>query len=167
MKKIIYITIGIIILLVGGAFFTARTLIYPVKYTSDIKSIAKEYNLDPYLLAALGHFESRFNDKKYEKNSNNGIFRFSDQSATKLAKELNINNFKPENIVDEKTSLKLGAYYVSKHNDKNLDKTIQEWNVKNGEDDKFDRREYAHKYYLPKIEQNMKIFKVLYPELNM
>lgn len=164
MKKIISITIAILIIL-GGAFFALRMVLFPVKYTSDIKSISSEYKIDPYILASLAHFESRFDDKKYEKNSNNGILRFSDESSTKLAKELNINNFKPEDLVDPKTSLKLGAYYISKFSHEGLSKVVQEWNVKNGEETNFDRRDYAKQYYLPKIEKNIKIFKLLYPDL--
>ncbi|MCR8744704.1 hypothetical protein [Romboutsia lituseburensis] len=59
-------------------------------------------------MAAMGHFESRFDDKDYEKNTNNGILRFSDESSVKLANELKINNFKPSGLTYNKTSLKLG-----------------------------------------------------------
>lgn len=164
MKKIISIAIAILIIL-GGAFFAVRTLLFPVKYKSDIKSISSEYKIDPYVLATLAHFESRFDGKKYEKNSNNGILRFSDKSSTELAKELNMSGFTPKDLVNEKTSLKLGAYYISKFSNEGLSKVVQEWNVKNGEEANFDRREYAQKYYLPKIEKNIKIFKLLYPDL--
>ncbi|MBO3444710.1 transglycosylase SLT domain-containing protein [Clostridium sp. CCUG 7971] len=101
MKKIISIAIAILIIL-GGAFFAVRTLLFPVKYKSDIKSISSEYKIDPYVLATLAHFESRFDDKKYEKNSNNGILRFSDKSSTELAKELNMSGFTPKDLVNEK-----------------------------------------------------------------
>ncbi|WGX76595.1 transglycosylase SLT domain-containing protein [Paraclostridium bifermentans] len=166
MKKILPIIITLLLLIVGGVVI-ARTVAYPVKDISEIKSISKEYNLDPYFLAAIGHFESRFDERNYEKNANNGILRFSDESSIKLAHELKINNFKPSDLVDDKTSLKLGAYYLSKFKDQGLSKMVEEWNVRNGEEGRLDRRDYAKKQYVPKIEKNIKIIKILYPELNM
>lgn len=166
MKKIISIIIGILIL-IGGILISARILLFPIKYKSDIKTISKEYKIDPYLLAAITNFESRFEDKPYEKNSKNGILRFEDELSIGLSKELNMKDFRPENLVDEKVSLKLGAYYISKSYDKGVSEVVQNWNVKNGEKDRpnFNRKEYAKKYYLPKIEKHIKIYKVLYPEL--
>lgn len=166
MKKTISIIIGILIL-IAGSIFATRTLLFPIKYKSDIKAISKEYKIDPYLLTALVHFESRFEDTKYEKNSKNGILKFKDESSIELAKELNIKEFKPEDLDDAKVSLKLGAYYISKFYDQGISNVVQEWNVKNGEQDEpeFDRREYAKQNYVPKIEKNIKIYRALYPEL--
>lgn len=166
MKKIISIIIIILILLVGAGL-AARILLFPIDYKADIKSISKEYNIDPYLLTALVHFESRFEEKSYEKNSKNGILNFTDEASMKLAKELNMKAFKPEDLVNANVSLKLGAYYISKYYDKGMSEVVQEWNVKNGEEDEanFDRKAYAKQYYLPKIEKNIKIYKTLYPEL--
>lgn len=166
MKKILFtIIISLLVLIVGGVVI-ARTVVYPVKDISEIKSISKEYNIDPYLLAAMGNFESGFDKKEYNKNGKNGIFRFSDEASIKLAHELKINNFKPSDLVDDKTSLKLGAYYLSKFKDEGLSKMVQEWNVRNGSEDTFDRRAYAKEYYVPKIEKNIKIIKILYPEMS-
>ncbi|MBS6509403.1 MAG: transglycosylase SLT domain-containing protein [Paraclostridium bifermentans] len=165
MKKALSIIISLLVLIVGGVV-VARTAVYPVKDIPEIKSIAKEYKIDPYFLASIGHFESRFDEKDYEKNDNNGILRFSDETSIKLAHELNIQNFKPSDLVNDKMSLKLGAYYLSKFKDEGLSKMVQEWNVRNKVDDTIDRRAYAKEYYVPKIEKNMKIIKLLYPEMS-
>lgn len=165
MKKALSIIISLLVLIVGGVV-VVRTAVYPVKDIPEIKSIAKEYKIDPYFLASIGHFESRFDEKDYEKNDNNGILRFSDETSIKLAHELNIQNFKSSDLVNDKTSLKLGAYYLSKFKDEGLSKMVQEWNVRNKVDDTIDRRAYAKEYYVPKIEKNMKIIKILYPEMS-
>lgn len=166
MKKIISIIMGISVL-IGGAVFATRTLLFPIKYKSDIKTISKEYKVDPYLLTSLVHFESRFEESNYEKNSKNGILQFKDEASVELAKELGIEGFKAEDLVDGKVSLELGAFYISKFEDEGVSKVVQEWNVRNGEKDEsdFDRRAYAKEYYLPKIEKNIEVYKVLYPEL--
>ena len=166
MKKVLSTIIILILLFVVGGAVVARTAVYPVKDISEIKSISKEYNIDPYFLAAIGHFESRFDEKNYQKNDNNGILRFSDETSIKLAHELTINNIKPSDLVDDKTSLKLGAYYLSKFKDEGLSNMVQEWNVRNKVDDTIDRRAYAKEYYVPKIEKNIKIIKILYPEMS-
>lgn len=166
MKKALSIIIISLLILIVGGVVVARTALYPVKDISEIKSIAKEYKIDPYFLAAIGHFESRFDEKDYEKNDNNGILRLSDETSIKLAHELNIKNFKPSDLVDDRTSLKLGAYYLSKFKDEGLSKMVQEWNVRNKVDDTMDRRAYAKEYYVPKIENNIKIIKILYPEMS-
>lgn len=166
MKKIIPIIMALLLIIVGGIVIV-REFVYPVKDISEIKSISKEYDIDPYILAAIGHFESRFEEKEYVKNANNGVLRFSDESSIKLAQELKIDNFKPSDLTDNKTSLELGAYYISKFKDQGLSKMVEEWNVRNGEEGHIDRREYAEKYYVPKIEKNIKILKILYPELKL
>lgn len=166
MKKILSAIIILALLFIVGGVVVARTVVYPVKDISEIKSIAKEYKIDPYFLAAIGHFESRFDEKNYEKNDNNGILRLSDETSIKLAHELNMQNFKPSDLVNDKTSLKLGSYYLSKFKDEGLSKMVQEWNVRNKSDGTIDRRAYAKEYYVPKIEKNIKIIKILYPEMN-
>lgn len=166
MKKIVSILIALLLIILGGLVF-ARKVLYPVKDISEIKSISKEYDIDPYILAAIGHFESRFEEKEYVKNANNGIMRFSDESSIKLAHELKMDNFKPSDLSDNKTSLEIGAYYLSKFKDQDLSKIVEEWSVRNGEEANFDRREYAKKFYTPKTEKNIKILKVLYPELKI
>ncbi|EQK41221.1 transglycosylase SLT domain protein [[Clostridium] bifermentans ATCC 638] len=166
MKKTLSIIIISLLVLIVGGVVVARTVVYPVKDISEIKSISKEYNIDPYFLAAIGHFESRFDEKDYAKNDNNGILRLSDETSIKLAHELNMKNFKPSDLVDDRTSLKLGAYYLSKFKDEGLSKMVQEWNVRNKVDDTMDRRAYAKEYYVPKIENNIKIIKMLYPEMS-
>lgn len=166
MKKILSIIIISLLVLIVGGVVVARTVVYPVKDISEIKSISKEYNIDPYFLAAMGNFESKFDEKGYEKNDNNGILRFSDETSIKLAHELNMKNFKPSDLVDDRTSLKLGAYYLSKFKDEGLSKMVQEWNVRNKVDDTMDRRAYAKEYYVSKIENNIKIIKMLYPEMS-
>lgn len=166
MKKTLSIIIISLLVLIVGGVVVARTVVYPVKDISEIKSISKEYNIDPYFLAAMGNFESKFDKKDYEKNGNNGILRFSDETSIKLAHELNMKNFKPSDLVDDRTSLKLGAYYLSKFKDEGLSKMVQEWNVRNKVDDTMDRRAYAKEYYVPKIENNIKIIKMLYPEMS-
>lgn len=166
MKKTLSIIIISLLVLIVGGVVVARTVVYPVKDISEIKSISKEYNIDPYFLAAMGNFESKFDEKGYEKNDNNGILRFSDETSIKLAHELNMKNFKPSDLVDDRTSLKLGAYYLSKFKDEGLSKMVQEWNVRNKVDDTMDRRAYAKEYYVPKIENNIKIIKMLYPEMS-
>ncbi|MDO7203795.1 hypothetical protein Q5M85_06020 [Paraclostridium bifermentans] len=48
MKKALSIIIISLLVLVVGGIVVARTAIYPVKDISEIKSISKEYNIDPY-----------------------------------------------------------------------------------------------------------------------
>ncbi|MEW8956584.1 transglycosylase SLT domain-containing protein [Clostridium sp.] len=163
MKKIIPIIAIILVILIGGGL-VAKAVIYPIDFKDDIKKYSKEYNVDPYILASLINFETRFEERDYEAGKSNGILNMRDDFAKDLAKKAGIENFDPKTLANPEVSIKLGAFFISQYN--STEEMIMNWAVRaEKEENKEDMKSYAKEYYAPKIEKRAKIYKILNPGL--
>lgn len=174
MKKLGTILGVILVLVIGGALIT-RTLVFPLKYKAEIQKYAKEYNVEPELIAAVIHVRSAFDPKEYEIGKECGPMALQDKSAEIIAKEMNLKDFKEENLADPDLNIKLGTWFMSKnYKDKDIESLVEKiggmnWqdaagNKKLEEDKKF-WEDYYKQYFTKKIESRMKIYKLLYPTL--
>lgn len=167
MKKIIGGIVGVLIIaIIGGGVFT-RNVLYKLKYTKEIKQYAREYNVDPAILAAVIHFENNFMDinEQYTKGEAVGPFNFKDTKVEKYAKEMGLTNFKKEDIANIDTNIKIGAWYISKNFKNNDYKELSvAWLERNKDQDQR-MKDYAKQYYAEKIEKRAKMYKIVHPEL--
>lgn len=161
MKKIINIVIIALILIIGAGF-AVRSLVFPIKDKTAIEKYAKEYNVKPELVAAVINFETGFKNVAYDNNNPCGMMKLTPKTGTELAKEIGLQNFKTEDVANEDTSIQLGTYYLSKSNGESIKDTVGNWAVRNGKDPQVDMKSYAEQYYTSKIEGREKIYKVLY-----
>lgn len=174
MKKLgIFITV-ILVLIIGGGLVT-RTLLFPLKYKSEIQKYAKEYSLEPELIAAVIQVRSSFENKEYEKGEQCGLFAINDEAAKAIANEMGFADFKEEDIAKPDTSIKIGAWFISKHyKDKDITKLVEKLgginyqHAKHGskeEERKKFYEDYYKKYFVEKIKNRIKMYKLLYPTL--
>ena len=87
--------------------------VYPIKYESEIATVADKYGVDPYLLAAVARTESGFNPKAESVDGALGIMQLLPTTAKWVA---GLNSWKgPKNpsLTDPQDSLELGACYLS------------------------------------------------------
>lgn len=165
MKKLLSIVLVLLVILVGGAV-AAKSILYPIEYKEDIKKYSKQYNVNPYALASLINFETKFENRDYEERKSNGILNMRDDFAIDLAKKAGIDNFKPSDIAKPEVSIRLGAFFMSQFDKDNISNIVQEWTVRHEKDENKDKmKDYSKQYYVPKIEKNIKIYKVLNPGL--
>lgn len=163
MKKLISIISIILVLLIGGGL-VAKIAIYPIDFKDDIKKYSKEYNIDPSILASLINFETRFEKKDYEAGKSNGILNMRDDFAKDLANKAGIKNFDPKTLANPEVSIKLGAFFISQY--KTTEKMVMNWTIRSEEEERKElMKDYAQKYYVPKIEKRAKIYKILNPGL--
>lgn len=162
-KKVL---LSILVVILGGGYFISSKVFFPLKYEESISKYAKQYNVDPYLIAGIIHNESSFREiSRYEEGQKNGIVQVKDEVAGKWAKEMGVSNFKNKDILNTDLSIKMETWYLSKSYDKNnKKKAIESWVVRNvTEDDQLDKEEIDRRVEL--IEGKITEYKIFHPFL--
>ncbi len=75
---------------------------YPLGYLDLIKKYSKEYNVDPYLVAAIINVESRYDKEAISSKKARGLMQISPTTGEWAAQELAIEDFTLENYLNQK-----------------------------------------------------------------
>jgi soluble lytic murein transglycosylase len=120
--KIIIIGLAIIIVLVAVAFFALKDIalrtIYPLDYKETIVQYAKEYTLDPNLVATVIWAESDYDANAESNKGAVGLMQIMPDTGQWIAKKLKIKNYSEESLKDPKTNIRLGCWYLNYLNNK-------------------------------------------------
>ncbi|WP_125152655.1 lytic transglycosylase domain-containing protein [Clostridium rectalis] len=167
MKKVVVSLLAVFFfIIIAGTFFT-RNVVFKLNYEDKLEKYAKDYNIDPTILAGVIYFENNFTDinDEYKKGEAVGPFNLKDTKVEQYAKEMGIKNFKKEDIEDIDINIKIGAWYISRHfKDNDYKGLAAAWIERNSsQDDKI--KNYAKQYYGDKIKRNAQIYKIVHPEL--
>ncbi|MFD3157050.1 transglycosylase SLT domain-containing protein [Haloimpatiens sp. FM7330] len=174
MKKIGIVLASLLIVFFAAAM-VARSLVYPLKYKAEIQKYAKEYSVEPELIAAIINVSSNFDPKPYKKGERCGLMDLQDKSAMILAKQMGFKDFKSENLGNPDTNIKIGTWFISQnYKNKDIEEVVTKWGGVNYADaagdlnlekEKKKWEDYFKKYYVEKIKKRMKVYKILYPTL--
>lgn len=112
-----------------------QRLIYPRHFWNLVKKASEEKNIDPYLLLAVIHQESRFDPKAKSSASARGLMQFMLGTARQLALEVGLPNLDASDLYRPEVSIRLGAHYLKKliqrHN-ASLEKAVAAYNAGSG-----------------------------------
>ena len=113
MKKIVFLSV--IVLILGIIFFRIPIMksIYPIKDSEYVEKYSEEYEVDKYLIYATIKAESNFNKNANSSKSAKGLMQLLYSTAIEIANELGI-EVNEESILDPDTNIKLGTKYISK-----------------------------------------------------
>lgn len=154
-------------------------VIYPIHYREIINQYAEEYNIDPYLVAAIIRTESKFYEKAKSSKDARGLMQVSPITGNWAAKELMIENYDQEMLYIPDTNVKIGCWYLHKLNgefDGNLQLILAAYNGGSGNVNKWlnnpkysDDGNYLKeipfnetKEYVKKVIRTHKIYKTIY-----
>ena len=84
---------------------------YPKKYSIQIQTYSKQFNLDCNLVYATINTESSFNPNAKSKSGAMGLMQLMPTTAVWIAGELN-ENFEIENLYSPETNIKYGCFYL-------------------------------------------------------
>ena len=82
------------------------------QYDRLIRSVALEHYLDPMLVKAVVWRESRFDSTKRGTHGERGLMQVSERAAREWARENQVANFHADDLLDAKTNLEAGAWYL-------------------------------------------------------
>lgn len=177
MKKIIsIITVFILIFLAISVFFN---ITYPLSYEYFIIKYSDEYEVDPYLVAAIINVESKY-DKYAESNKGaRGLMQIMPATGEWAAEEIGIEDFAVEMLYEPETNIRIGTWYLntlSAEFDNNLQLVLAAYNSGSGNVNKWLKNErYSEdgnslevipfpetEEYVEKVNKNIKTYNILH-----
>ena len=186
-KKVIsYSLIIIFLILAVCGFIGIKTYVYPLEYKDEVLEYSKKYNLDPYLVFAVINAESGFDKHATSSKDARGLMQITQSTAKEVNEITNsVDSLNEENIYNEDINIELGCQYlaslISRYNGNyylaicsynagigNVDKWISQGQITedlNTTDVELPFKETTK--YLKKVIHNYKMYKIIYPKLNI
>ena len=99
----------------GDVIYSAYEWISPARFhqfDNLIRTVATEHQLDPMLVKAVVWRESRFDPRKIGSAGERGLMQVSERAAREWARETQAVNFHADDLLDAKTNLEAGAWYL-------------------------------------------------------
>lgn len=90
----------------------ARSL-YPLKYAEHIVTFATEQQLDPYLVAAVIHVESRFRPDSLSSKGARGLMQIMPDTGRWVAEQMGLTSFEPDDLFDPVINIRIGTWYLA------------------------------------------------------
>lgn len=173
----------IILLIIIGvlAAFNIKAIgryFYPIKYSNYIFEYSKQYNLDPYMVAAIIKTESNYNPNAKSSKNAYGLMQITGSTGICIAESLKIENFDVKKLYEPEYNINIGCWYLRdlKNEFKNMDLVIAAYNGGRGnvkqwlKDSKYSTDSKTLKYipfketdqYLKRVNTSYRMYKWLY-----
>ncbi len=119
-------------------------VLFPRPYWEEVRTLASETGVDPYLMLAIARQESTFRPKIGSSAGAQGVMQLMPPTAKFVARtESNVSAHHAANLDDPANSLRLGSYYLRqmiRRSDGNLVYALASYNAGPGNLDKWRRR---------------------------
>ena len=87
-------------------------LAFPLPYRKSLELYSHEYDLDPFLVAALIRQESEFNAKAVSRANAYGLTQVLPSTGRELSRKLKIARFRANMLFQPDTNLQIGTFYL-------------------------------------------------------
>ncbi|MFZ5641626.1 MAG: lytic transglycosylase domain-containing protein [Bacillota bacterium] len=111
-KRLKWLLPLVIILLVLTSNWFWR-LFYPFPYQDIVMREARVNGMDPYLVAALIHAESRFSAGAESGSGARGIMQIMPETGKWAAEQMGLSGFNEGMLFDPETNIKIGCWYLA------------------------------------------------------
>jgi len=110
-KRIFKLTLFFLILsLIVGL---AVSIIFPIGYKDYINKYSKEYDVDPFLVAAIIKVESNYNKDAASQKDARGLMQIGPQTGIWASEELGIEGYSPESLFEPNVNIRIGIWYIN------------------------------------------------------
>lgn len=179
MRKLFKFVFSVFLIAVVTYFVAKNT--YKIEYLDIIEQECEKYNIDKVEILSIIKAESNFKSDAVSEKNAIGLMQLTLDTAIWCAKNLEINEITESDLYVPETNIKLGVYYynylLQRYN--NIDTAIAAYNGGMGNVDKWlEDSDYSDDKirikstpypettrYITKINNNIKIYKLLYKEL--
>ena len=173
LKIIFYV---VILSIVIGLIISILT---PIGYKDYINKYSNEYDIDPYLIAAIINVESKYNKEAISTKKAKGLMQIGPNTGEWGAKELGIEGYTEEMLFDPELNIRIGTWYLRQLKgqfDSDLRLVLAAYNAGSGNVSKWlVDKNYSYdgiklsripfketEEYLERVENNYKIYKLVY-----
>ncbi len=112
--------VTVIVAVLAGAFFVVEEtnppwyerLRYPLEYESIVRSHARNYDLDPALLAAVIYQESKFRPGARSPSGAVGLMQLTPETAKGIAIRTGGHAFTTDDLLDPEINVRYGSWYL-------------------------------------------------------
>lgn len=106
--------IGLLICIIIVYFFHPFILkkVFSVKYREEIINYSKEFQVDPYLVAAIMKVESNFDPYAQSHKGAMGLMQIMPSTGNWVAKEISLDNFYLQELYVPEVNIKIGTWYL-------------------------------------------------------
>lgn len=180
LRYILFILIALIVtlIIIQSIRWTVRT-VYPIHYNKLIEKHAKNYDIDPYLVAAIIRNESKFNRYAVSQKESRGLMQIAPVTGRWASEMLEIENYSEDRLFEPDLNIQIGCWYLNMLNNEfnnNLVLVITAYNAGSGNVKKWLRDpQYSRngkqldeipfmetKIYLKKVLRDYRIYKRVY-----
>lgn len=179
MRKLFKFVLTLVVIF-ATVFFVGR-YIYKTEYIDIIETECLKYNVNTVEILSIIKAESNFKEDAVSPKNACGLMQLTLDTANWCAKELGLEYLEQIDLLNPQTNIKLGVFYYSyllkRYNDTNS--ALAAYNAGMGNVDKWLRDSQYSKdgktiyrtpfaettRYITKINNNIKIYKLLYKEL--
>lgn len=113
-KNRLVILVIIIILLYVALINVPNLLkfVYPIKYKEIVMAYAREFEIDPPLVAAVIRTESNFGASAESKKGARGLMQITPATGQWIAEKLGVKNYNDDMLYDPETNVRMGCWYI-------------------------------------------------------
>lgn len=87
--------------------------LYPLNYEGSIVKYAREYNVDPYLVASVIKVESNFSPEVVSSKGAVGLMQLMPTTAQWVAEKIAMEGVTPEHLKNPDLNIRIGTWYLS------------------------------------------------------
>lgn len=142
-------------------------IVYPLEYEAIVRGHARNYDLDPALLAAVIYQESRFDARAESSSGAIGLMQLLPETAKGIALRTGGSRFELDDLYDPEINVRYGAWYLrhllTKY-DGDVRKALAAYNGGQGNVDR--GVEFAEtKAYVARVRELRDVYARAYPRL--
>ena len=117
MKRVVLLPVVLVLVLAAAFVHTTKPgpyarLLYPLEYESIVRGHARNYRLDPALLAAVIYEESRFRADARSSSGAIGLMQLLPETATGIALRTGGSRFRTADLLDPEINVRYGSWYL-------------------------------------------------------
>ncbi len=114
-KKLYFILFLIILIFIIHFLYSSfwGKILYPFPYQEEIYFYSNQYNLDPYLIAAVIYVESKFDPLAVSTSGARGLMQLMPETAEWCANKIGISEFNNNMLFEPDSNLNIGSWYLS------------------------------------------------------
>lgn len=85
---------------------------YPLRYYTEIRQYAAEFDIKPELVASVIYAESGFNKSAVSNRGAVGLMQIMPATAQEIASNLGVENYSDDMLYDPDVNIRFGCYYL-------------------------------------------------------